>query len=223
MPARSQIGEILMNAGVLGEAQLRLALHRQGQSGGRIARVVAEMGLASEETIAQTIASALKLPRVRLEQLAKDSSALSKLDATFCEQNAVFPVETKDRGKTLVLAMADPSDAELLEKAASKAAARIKPAVAGEKEIHQAILRLYRADEPPVGPGVATSLGERSAAQLLDDIMSNGDQLTRAELQRLESLRANQAKSGKILRALMELLMEKGYTTRKELANKVKL
>ena len=47
--------------------------------------------------------------------------------------------------------------------------------------------------------------------------------LTPEEQRRLTELRANQERSGKALRAVMELLKEKGFTTQKELLARLKL
>src|SRR5262245_53383484 len=114
MPSRSRVGDILLKAGVIDELQLRSARARHGQWGGRLGKVIADMGLADEDLIAGTVAGAMKLPRAQLGA-AREAAALAKLDAAFCEQHAVFPVQLTNNGKTLVLAMADPSDLEAMD------------------------------------------------------------------------------------------------------------
>ncbi len=71
----------------------------------------------------------------------------------------------------------------------------------------------------------AAASGGSSAGDLLDEILSGGSApagLTAEELQRLETVKINQEKSSKILRALLELLLEKGELSQKELAARMR-
>ncbi|MGA9524121.1 MAG: hypothetical protein WBV82_21855, partial [Myxococcaceae bacterium] len=83
----------------------------------------------------------------------------------------------------------------------------------------------YRGQEPVApaprrhsGQAVAEapSAGAPSASELLDEILSGAPPesvFTEEELQRLHTVQANQEKSAKIVRAVMELLMEKRVLT----------
>ena len=84
---------------------------------------------------------------LRLELLDKPG-ALAKVDVSLAEQKGIFPVGLRDNGKTLVLAMADPSDLSTIDQVAAKSRARVVVMVAGEREIEHAILRHYRGQEP---------------------------------------------------------------------------
>jgi hypothetical protein len=269
MAFKSRVGDILLKAKVIDELQLRSALAQHDQWGGRLGKVIVEMGIADEDVIVETISRATRLPRISLGGLTRDLTVLAKLDVTFAEQRMVFPVQLKENGKLLVLAMADPTDLEVIDQASSKARARIAPAVAGESEIHNAILRFYRNMDPsaveaprarkavrkasaedgdedeefkitdmsgktvmkrvseiegssraasPGGAAGAAQAPAQNAGELLEEILSGGTEgLSAEELARLESVRVNQEKSGKIVRALIELLTEKGYLTGREI------
>src|SRR4051812_38027466 len=106
MAQKSRLGDILVKAKVLDELQLRSALATYDQWGGRLGKVISEMGLADEETIADAVSRHAGALRMRLGNLTRDPAALAKIDVAFAEQKAVFPVQLKDNGKTLVLAMA---------------------------------------------------------------------------------------------------------------------
>ncbi len=54
--------ELLLRAKVVDEPQMRSALARVEQFGGRLRRVLADMGLVDEEQVAEAIAAALRLP-----------------------------------------------------------------------------------------------------------------------------------------------------------------
>ena len=274
-PSRNRIADILIKARVIDELQLRSALASLDQWGGRVSRVVADLGLASEETITQAICQGLGMPRVQLGNLTKDAAALARVDVTLAEQKGVFPVQLKDNGKTLVLAMSDPTDLATLDQVAARSRARVVPMVAGDREIEHAILRNYRGQEPvekkrfkpdskqqeagelpeeedfkvvdmsgktivkrisdivdpnarppAQAPAAAEAAAGSSASDILDEILAGGSptsEWTEADLQRLQTVQQNQEKSSKILRALLELVFEKGAVQQRELATRMRL
>jgi hypothetical protein len=286
-PSRNRIGEILVKARVIDDLQLRSALATQDQWGGRLSRIVADLGLASEETIAEAICQGMGMQRVQLGNITRDAGALARVDVSLAEQKGVFPVGLKDNGKTLVLAMADPTDLATIDQVVAKSRARVVVMVASEREIEHAILRHYRNQEPvtstryggsrsqtassepedqgddddfkvvdmsgktvvkriadilppespaaaPPPPPVAARAAEKpappvansSAADILDEILAGGtptSEWTDEDLQRLQTVQQNQEKSSKILRALLELLLEKGQLQQRELAARMRM
>lgn len=268
-PPRNRIGELLIKARVIDELQLRSALARHDQWGGRLSRVITDMGIASEEVVINAIAQGTGSQRVHLGNITRDANALSKVDVSLAEQKGVFPVALRDNGKTLVLAMSDPTDLNTVDQVAARSRSRVVVVVAGDREIENAILRHYRGQEPAmssrytgqqrqessagddeefkvvdmsgntvvkriadVAPSMAAPApapaagGGSSASDLLDEILSGGSSgpagFSPEELQRLETVRVNQEKSSKILRALLELLLEKGELNQKELAARIR-
>jgi len=280
-PSRNRIGDILVKARVIDELQLRSAMATLDQWGGRLSRVVADLGLATEDTVTEAICQGLGMQRVQLGNITRDPGALAKVDVNLAEQKAVFPVQLKDNGKTLVLAMADPTDLATLDQVAARSRARVVPMVAGEREIEHAILRNYRNQEPvvstrhggprppqasdagtlddggddfkvvdmsgktvvkriadivpPDSPATAPAPAQAparapaqasSAADILDEILAGGapsSEWSEEDLQRLQTVQQNQEKSSKILRALLELLLEKGQLQQRELAARMRL
>lgn len=280
---RNRIGEVLVKARVIDEMQLRSALAQHDQWGGRLTRIITDMGIASEDTLTQAISQGLGVQRVQLSSVTKDLGALAKLEVGFAEQKGVFPVALRDNGKTLMLAMADPTDLQTIDQVAARSRTRVIPVVAGDQEIQHAILRHYRNQDPVVAthapgdqstrrssstiPGETNEFkivdmsgktvvkhiadiapkmaqenarqaaaapspsrpgaGGSSAADLLDEILSGSpspaEALSPEEMQRLQAVQVNQEKSSKILRALLELLLEKGMLQQKELAARMRV
>ncbi len=272
---RNRIGEILVKARVIDEMQLRSALSQHDQWGGRLTRIISDMGLATEDTLVQAISQGLGVQRIQLSTITKDVGALAKLEVGFAEQKGVFPVSLRDNGKTLMLAMADPTDLQTIDQVAARSRTRVIPVVAGDREIDHAILRHYRNQEPVVStrapgdqstrrsapiPGetnefkivdmsgrtvvkhiadIAPKMAQQAAAaapgraaggtasDLLDEILSGSpnpaEVFSPEEMQRLKAVQVNQEKSSKILRALLELLLEKGMLQQKELASRMRV
>jgi hypothetical protein len=137
--------------------------------GGRLTHALVELGMADEDTVVGALARALNVPRASLSGLSKDPAALARIPVTFAEQKAVFPVALKDHGKTLLLALADPSDLLVLDEAAALSRARIQPHIAGEDEIAAAIARHYRNTEPPQRSNRARAAVQRSQRHTSDE------------------------------------------------------
>lgn len=269
-PRATRIGELLVKAKLLDQLQLRAALAQHDAWGGRLATVVTEMGLASEDKIVEALASALGVQRIRLGNIQKDPAALAKLEVKFAEQHGVFPVQLRDNGKVLLLAMSDPTDLDTADEVNRRARARVVTYIAGEREIRTAIARHYRGMDAGLAPertptheletagddegddfkivdmsgktvmkklaDIDPELAKQeqsarsappvaavgSAADMLDDILGGGgaqavDALSPEDLQRLHTVQVNQEKSAKIIRAVGELLAEKGYLSPEQL------
>jgi hypothetical protein len=232
----------VLKARLVDELQMRSAMARLDQWGGRLAAVLVDMGFVDEERLVETIGKALKMNVSHLGTVVKDPAALAKVDVTTCEENAVFPVSFKDRA--LSLAMADPTDLGTIDSISAKSGARIVPVLSSESEIAAAIARHYRGQhvepksysmrkrvthEVPATEGGnlpenvfqldlrqpprAGSVGARapSANTMLDEFLDDdGGEFTEAEVARIEACRLNQDKAATILRAVQELLKEKG-------------
>ncbi|MGC4114431.1 MAG: hypothetical protein QM765_07430 [Myxococcales bacterium] len=138
-----------MKAGLVDELQVRSAAARQAQWGGRLGKHVAEMGFARDETVASALAAALGLQRIELDKFPRDPAALAKVGLETAEGKGVFPYAFRDNGKSLWLAMADPTDLGTVDEIAARSGCRVRIAVAGEKEIAAAIWRHYKNQEPP--------------------------------------------------------------------------
>jgi hypothetical protein len=229
----SQVGDILVKAGLLDPLQLRSALAKHDQWGGRLAKLVVDLGFAPEDAVVDALAKELFLKRVQLGQVVKDPPALKKLDAHYCEERAVFPVGLKDNGKTLVLAMADPTDLQVVDEVAMKARARVLVMCAGEQEIQSAIARYYhqRQAEAPSATRRRFTQEEAIPEEAYSfEVERNGlhasspdatppdaapaDGFGPDALSRMGAVRENQEKSARVLRALTELLEEKGLLSR---------
>src|SRR6185312_1436333 len=131
-PRVPRVAEYLLKAKVIDEFQMKSALAHQAQWGQRLTRVFNEMRLAPENKVVAALAHALKLQPVDLSAIPPDLAALKKLDADYCMEKGVFPCALKDQGKTLFLAMCDPTDFATTDEVEKKTRCRLKLLVAGE-------------------------------------------------------------------------------------------
>ena len=239
-PRATRIGDILVKAGVIDASQLQLAIAQCERQGGRLAQAVADMGFASEDRIVDALARGLRVERIPLRGLAQDPHALARLEASYAEERGVFPVALRDDGRTLVLAMADPSDLETMDDVQRRARARVIVGAATEREIRAAIFAGYYG-RPEFVELPAMSSAENSA----EFTTLSGENLGRGRdvrpqggppsappaaaasgwgedaIRRLRALQAQQESSGRVVRAVAELLKEKGCLTADELRRRL--
>jgi type IV pilus assembly protein PilB len=105
---RVRLGQILVEAGVITQEDLRRALDEQRRSGARIGAVILGMGLGSQEAIAQALAQQLGIAFVRVDVSALDDDLMLKVPEALAKRHQVIPLGLKD-GR-LVLGMVDPLD-----------------------------------------------------------------------------------------------------------------
>ncbi len=147
----------------------------RSRSGGHIVQQVAELGLATEGSIARAISVELGLPRIDLQMTPPESAALNLLDARICADRFVLPVALRENGELLWLAMADPTDQDSLAVVQRRTHKRVRPAVAGPSEILRAVRQCYSApgagaqqqpEEPPAEKLAAIELDDTSVEEV---------------------------------------------------------
>ncbi len=226
-----RLATILVKANVIDELQLRSAMAKLGNWGGRLPKILADLGFAEEDEVMAVIGKATGHPVSHLGTVHKDAGALGKLDPKFCDEHCVFPVSLRDR--TMSLAMVDPSELDVIDAVKVRAGVRVQALLASETEIRNAIAKHYRGQEPKVVSNRArravtrdvptdadiqmdTTMPPRPDGREPDPLRrASGIALTQADLARLEAARANQTKTATILRAVKELLEEKGVMPRR--------
>jgi CheY-like chemotaxis protein len=151
MSKRKRFGEILVEAGVVSETQLNLALDKQRGSGQRLGQVLEEMGIVTEKDVAVVLARQFGFKTV--QNLAKYSFAedlLALVDQETALKRSIFPLKLE--GKSLYLAMVNPLDMETIDNLTFRSGLRILPCVTTPAEIQAAVQKHYLGGgEGPAG------------------------------------------------------------------------
>jgi hypothetical protein len=174
----ASIVDLLVKIQVLDERQHDAVMSRsRSSSGGHIVQQVAELGYATEGTVARAISVELGLPRIDLAMTPPEGAALVLLDARTCAERFVLPVALRENGELLWLAMADPTDQEAIALVRRKAQKRVRPAVAEPSEIIRAVRTFYAA------PGASSTQPEPVQNEKLAAIeIESGDEETPFEV-----------------------------------------
>ncbi|MHB8882023.1 MAG: GspE/PulE/PilB domain-containing protein [Thermodesulfovibrionales bacterium] len=156
---KKKLGEILLEAGLIDELQLRSALSYQSEWGGRLGSVLIKKGFVTEKDMLGVIVRQYGINTISLESIQPPTNAVLKLvRVDIARKFGVFPLEFD--GKTLLIAVADPTDLKVLDDLSFMIGVRIRPILALESEILRAIKVHYE--------GWSCSEREHAAANLRD-------------------------------------------------------
>jgi hypothetical protein len=222
---RIMLGELLLRAGVITEDQLRKALAEQKKWGGKLGQVLVDLNFLDEGLLVKALSKQLNLPRMDFEGISIPPEALKLLDAEFANKRQVLPISYEEGKKQLVVAMSDPGDLGLVDEIKFRTGCRVKVAVAGDRALARAIQQHYfgeavsagsvvKEDQIPTAPPPPAQ--SPSPAPAPDT--ATGDGPAEDKIKRLEQL---QLKQVQVLKAVVELLIERGYIEREEYRKKV--
>jgi hypothetical protein len=164
MPQESKkLGEMLVDAGLINPAQLQEALRHQRIAGGRMGSNLVALGFVSEDVLMDFLAHQTGVPRLDLRSLDVPAEVLKRIPRRLADQLHVLPISIKEP-KSLVLAMADPSDLNAIDSARFASGLNIEPVVVSCSSLKLAIPEQYRKlDMPSGGPlEVGTTMTEES-------------------------------------------------------------
>ncbi|MGO9877157.1 MAG: GspE/PulE family protein [Acidimicrobiia bacterium] len=138
------LGALLIDEGLLTDAQLDAALAEQGRSGKPLGRLLIESGTISEAELVRTLARQVGLEFVDLNDRAVDGSVAALVSESLARRYQAIPIGWED-GR-LVVAMADPSNVFAVDDIRAIAGADVRTVVATASQINETIERFYRMD-----------------------------------------------------------------------------
>ncbi|WP_164018405.1 general secretion pathway protein GspE [Pyxidicoccus trucidator] len=252
--AQIKLGELLIKANVLQESQLKAALAEQAKWGGKLGEILVRMSLVSEDILVRALSKQLGMPAVNLDAVQMvPPHVKAKISSQMARDFSVLPLQLRDDGKTLVVAMSDPLNVRMLDELRAVTKCRIVPNVAGRSSIARAFSRIYEEnaeledadtnfkvvdaqgrtvvknlkDLDPAAAAVAAAPASRPTPPPVARPPTPPPEAARpaatgspAEL--LRSVEDVQRKEVAALKAMVELLIEKGVFSREEYLAKVK-
>lgn len=239
---KRRLGEILKDAGVLTELQLNAALSEQRKWGGRLGRTLVEMGFVDETSMMLALSRQLNLQVVDLDKAILPAEIAKVLRVDIAERYGVFPVNCDPRHKNLQIATSDPTNQDQLSELEFHTGMRVTVALASPSAIDRAIRRYYYGDASsattaatPQSLGVnENTFGEdeltdpkkkapntNGAAASSREVQELTQRLSQA-LQQISTLEQLLASQVRVVRGLVELLVEKGVVKREEYLSKVR-
>lgn len=140
---RKKIGQLLIEAGHIGEKELNIGLAEQKKRGKRIGQVLIELGYLSEDKLLPILGKQLKVPFVDLSKVEIKPDVLKMVPEKICRKHNLVPISFD--GKSLMIGMADPLDVFIIDEIQFQNNCEVVRAICSENQIADATDRLYVA------------------------------------------------------------------------------
>ena len=137
-----KLGELLIKKNLLTQAQLEAALQAQVIFGGKLGTVLIEMGLITENILAEILGQLINIPCAKPGQLQNiPDNVIKIISPEQAEKHKVMPVSVI--GKKLTLAMADPRNLQSIDEISFRTGYIVMPILALEVRLVFALENYY--------------------------------------------------------------------------------
>jgi type IV pilus assembly protein PilB len=168
--ASERIGDLLIREGMITKEQLQRALEEQRQNGTRVGYNLVKLGFIQEVELTKMLAKQYKMPAVDLSRFEVDPKIAKMIPNDLATRNLVIPL--KRDGRTLTVAMADPTNLGVLDDLKFITRYDIFPVIAGEFTLRNIIEKIYgSADEQQMASlmNVIEELGDAGDVEVVEE------------------------------------------------------
>ncbi|MGG1550670.1 GspE/PulE family protein [Paenibacillus ferrarius] len=138
---RKRLGDLLVESGIIAEAQLQEALQEQRKTKQKLGDLLITQGYITEQQLIEVLEFQLGIPHVSLFKYQIDPEITKIIPESMARRYQAIPLQ-KEGGK-LMVAMADPLDYFAIEEMRMSTGYRIEPAITSRDELQRAIARHY--------------------------------------------------------------------------------
>jgi type IV pilus assembly protein PilB len=188
-----RLGEILLREGLVTREQLAQALTEQKNTKHRLGYVLVKLGLVQELEITKVLARQYRMPAVDLTRFEVDPKIIKLVPAEMATKSIVLPL--KREGRTLTVAMADPTDHGLLEDLKFITRFDLFPVIAGEYTLRNLIEKHYESSD-------------QQLASLLKDMEESAEDVEVVEEQEDEAATQAQIDDAPVVKLINGLLTD---------------
>jgi type IV pilus assembly protein PilB len=140
-----RIGEQLIHEGLVSREQLSKALEDARANGNRVGFSLVKLGFLGEQDLVRALARQHRIPAVDLERVKLDPKILKLVPTEIAVKHQVLPLRRV--GRTLTVAMANPTDLGVLDDLKFVTRLDIEPVIAGDFSLRKIIEKEYEAGD----------------------------------------------------------------------------
>ena len=137
-----RLGDLLVQAGLVNEAQLQVALQEQKKTGSKLGRTVVDLGYVDERRLLTALSEQLQIPFVELKHHRFDQELVQLIPEVMARRFRVLALSRQ--GDAILVGMADPLDLFALDELERTLRRRVLPAVVREDELLSTLDMVYR-------------------------------------------------------------------------------
>lgn len=180
--ASDKIGQALLRSGLITPEQLERATREQEEAHYSLAGCLVRLGILTEKELADFLATHFNTKLVDLKSKEIEPDVLTLIPADVAVRHQVVPVER--RGKTLTLAMSDPSDFFAIEDIRFMTGLEVIPVVATESDLKETLEKHYQIGTQleTVGEDLTPEVFEESSEL---EVLETGEELEETDISRL--------------------------------------
>ncbi|MBI4335813.1 MAG: Flp pilus assembly complex ATPase component TadA [Candidatus Omnitrophica bacterium] len=156
----------LVEKGLLTEEKLKEALRIQGQQGGDLKDVLAELGFVSKENIISILSQELGIPPINLLRFKIDPAILKLVPKNLAQTYHILPVSRIEN--ILTVAMEDPLNIFALDHIRTLTGLKIVPVLSPKKDIERAISESYEEQFYEEMEAIVSNIADQSSLEVVD-------------------------------------------------------
>lgn len=136
-----QLGELLLEKGIINEAQLEKVLKLQKEKGGLIGQILVMLGYAKEEEIAQVLTVQYGFPYLPLESYEIGADVIKLVPENVAKQYNLIAVDKI--GSLITISMSNPLNAQAVEDIEMLTGCKVQVFISTMSDINNAIKKYY--------------------------------------------------------------------------------
>lgn len=137
-----QLGELLIERGIIDRQQLDKALDIQQAKGGLIGEILVELGFVKEQDIAQALTAQYGFPYLPLANYEINPEIINIIPARVARQYLLIAVDRA--GNNLTLAVSDPLNIHAIEDVELLSGCNVQVFISTLSEVKNAIAKYYK-------------------------------------------------------------------------------
>lgn len=139
---RQNLGEMLVAANLIDSVQMQVALAEQKRTGKRFGSTLVDLKFIDENVLAAFLSKQIDIPCISLLHIDIPKKLIRKMNRQLALDCKAVPVRI-DEANRIEVAMADPTDGEIIERIQEVTAMEVAPLIAPESSILTIIERIY--------------------------------------------------------------------------------
>lgn len=140
-----QLGELLLERGIVTFQQIEEALAIQKEMGGLIGEILVQLGYTKEEDIAQALTAQYGFPYLPLGNYEIDPEVIRIIPGRVARQYMLVPIDKI--GSNLTIAMSNPLNIQAVEDIETLSKCNVQTFVSTSSDIRRAIAKYYKDKE----------------------------------------------------------------------------
>ncbi|MDQ3298273.1 MAG: hypothetical protein M3619_16930, partial [Myxococcota bacterium] len=138
---KRKLGQMLIEAGAIDEAQLRAALADQRRWGRPLGRTLVELRFIREDDLVRVLGQQLGLPSIDLDKVPIPRAVLDLVPVQLAKSHNL--IAFAQQMKFLDVAMLDPTNLGIIDELRIRTQLNIRAHLAGPKMIERALIKYY--------------------------------------------------------------------------------